>query len=378
MERATVCIIQALAKHYRVALFDRLHRALADAGVRLRVVYSAPNARHAERRDDVDLPPSYGRKVPAIWALHDRLVLQPAFRDIATADLVVVEQANKHLVNYPLLALSRLGFKRVAYWGHGRNRQSSARTPAERLKRQLVNATDWWFAYTRGTRDYLVGCGVPERKITVVQNSIDVGDFQRELAAVSAEEVDALRARLGIPRAAKIGLFCGSLHDDKRLPFLIDSALAMRERTPGLHLLIVGAGPEGERLRHAAAGRPWIHLLGARFGKDKAICFRAADVFLNPGLIGLGVLDAFAAGLPVLTTDVPIHSPEIEYVESGVNGWVTPHAVADYAAAGAALLADAARLRAMRAAAACSATRYSIDEMAGNFKGGILECLALH
>ena len=36
--------------------------------------------------------------------------------------------------------------------------------------------------------------------------------------------------------------------------------------------------------------------------------------------VGLGILDSFALGIPMVTTDCKIHSPEIAYLKSGRNG----------------------------------------------------------
>ena len=46
-----------------------------------------------------------------------------------------------------------------------------------------------------------------------------------------------------------------------------------------------------------------------------------ADVFSIPGKIGLGINQAMYWGLPVVTEDVR-HSPEIIYLENGVNGFI--------------------------------------------------------
>ncbi len=98
-------------------------------------------------------------------------------------------------------------------------------------------------------------------------------------------------------------------------------------------------------------------------------------MWLNPGLVGLGILDAFCAGLPLLTTDVPGHSPEIEYLEPGRSGLVTAPNAAAFAAAIDALLVDPGRLAGMRAAAEEASRRYSIEAMAENFAAGVKRCL---
>ena len=50
--------------------------------------------------------------------------------------------------------------------------------------------------------------------------------------------------------------------------------------------------------------------------------FRASDAVVIPGYVGLAVNHAFAHGLPVITCQSEIHSPEIEYIENDVNGLI--------------------------------------------------------
>lgn len=126
----------------------------------------------------------------------------------------------------------------------------------------------------------------------------------------------------------------------------------------------------------AARGCPWLHYVGPRFGRDKAVHYRIADAVLNPGLVGLSIMDAFGAGLPLITTDYYGHSPEIDYLEHGVNGWMTPLDPARYADAAARLLADRPRLREMGRAALAASQRLTMEAMVQRFAGGILACLA--
>jgi glycosyltransferase involved in cell wall biosynthesis len=94
-----------------------------------------------------------------------------------------------------------------------------------------------------------------------------------------------------------------------------------------------------------------------------------------PGLVGLAILDAFTASLPMATTDVPIHSPEIEYLEGGRNGLVTEHNVEAYAQAMVSLLSDRNRLKALQEGAASSGRIYTIENMVERFRRGIVVCL---
>jgi L-malate glycosyltransferase len=369
-----VLIIQAMAKQYRVAFFDGLHAALARDGIRLRVAYGDPPPSERSKGDNVELDPAYGVRVPGRWWWGDRLHYQPVLPLARTADLVVVEQASKNLVNLPVILQARLGRRRVAYWGQGRNMLTTRRSLAERLKAQTLGVVDWWFAYTRGVADYLVSRGVRADAVTVVQNAIDTRQLRRQLDAVTCAELAALRIRLGIGAADPVGVFCGSLYAGKRVDFLLEAARCVRAELPGFHLVIIGAGP-AERELAAGAGAQ-VHFLGRQTGRAKATALRLADVFVMPAWVGLSVLDAFAAGLPVLTTDLPGgHSVEVEYVEHDRNGLVTPPEVGPYAAGIAAVIGDAGLRARLADGSRASGERYSVEAMIENFRGGIHRCL---
>lgn len=370
-----VLIIQETLRQYRLPFFERLAAALNEDGIRLRVAYSPPNRTEALKGDDTRLDSGIGFCVRAWRAFGGKLVFQPLAEEIARANLVITEQANRLLMNHYLLLLSSLGAKRFAYWGHGWNRQGVPNGFRAWYKRKMLRRAHWWFAYTAGTARYLVEQGYPAGRITNVQNATDTAGFRRLLAEVTEEERLRACEGLGIRPGATIGLFCGGLYPEKRLGFLLESARKIRARVPEFELLVIGGGVDRRMVEAAAWEHPWVHSVGPKFGREKAVLFSLASVFLNPGLIGLGVLDAFCAGLPVLTTDFPGHSPEIEYIQHGANGLITPHGPAEFADAAAALLMDSGQLRRLRQGAQASAGPLTVEAMVENFRQGILQCL---
>jgi len=371
-----VVILQAEVKQYRRAFLGALAARLRRDDIALEVVYSVPNRVEREKADSLELPGDLGSSVPGVWLLGGRVFVQLAWRAIRDADLVVMEQANKHALNYLLLVLGGLGVKRVAYWGHGYNHQAGAAGASERLKRKLVTRVDWWFAYTAGVGRYLADHGVDRRIITVVQNTIDTRELAEAVRAHGAHERWAVRRRLGIADDARVGLFCGSLYAEKKLELLVAATRQIRERCPDFELVVVGDGPGREAMRAAAARLPFVHHVGAAFGPDRAPYFAISDVFLIPGVVGLAIVDAFAVGLPVFATDVDGSGPEIEYVEADVNGVVTAHDVDAYAAAVCRVLDDPGELARMREAARATASRLTLAHMVEAFATGIVRCLA--
>lgn len=374
-KKARVLIIQSEIKQYRVPFYAKLNNALKSDGIELRVVYSGPQEVQALRGDNMELPADIGIKVPGHWFLGTRLFYQSVTRQALAADLVIVEPAVKYLHTYMLLVLRMLPIERLAFFGPGWNKRRYRWWLAESLRPWIVRRADWWFTYTEGTADWLAASGVSRKKITVVQNSVDTRTFAEQVAAVPDDQVRAARKRLGINPGSRVGIYCGVLASDKGVPLLLEAARLVREHMPNFHLLILGGGPERERVEKAAREAPWIHYLGPRFGVEKALFLKMSDCFLLPGCVGLAILDSFAAGLPLMTTKVSSHGPEVEYLEESMNGRMVENNAEAYAESVTEVLSNPALLEHLKCTARKSANRYSIEAMAMNFRDGILRCL---
>lgn len=372
-----VVILQHRLLHYRVGLFDLLRKQCLDHGIDLHLVHGQPTRRELTKKDVGSI--AWADVVTnKVWELGERDWLwQPFPSHLRDADLVVVMQESRLLSNYPLL-LSRLWSKRkLAYWGHGANFQSDAPTGLrERWKQMLLTKVDWWFAYTQMTVDIVAKAAYPIDQITCLNNAIDTNAFKRELAAVSEADLSVAGQELGIQSGAPVGIFCGSLYPDKKLDFLVAAMDRIYHESPDFHCIVLGDGPSMPYLREVAASRPWLHLMGVTKGAKKALYFRMADFMLNPGLVGLHVVDAFCAGLVMATTSGARHSPEVCYLRHGVNGIMTGDSVEEYAQAILALVKDRDRLSQFRAAALVDADVYTLNNMVSQFVDGIVKCLA--
>jgi glycosyltransferase involved in cell wall biosynthesis len=370
-----VLIIEAQMKQYRLPFYARLYESLRADGLQLRVAYSGPAEEEREKCDNCNLPGQYGVETKGLWLFGKRMLYQPLLREIDSADLVISEQANKLVLTHYLLLLSRLGIKRVALWGHGENKQARSSFFLERYQKRALHWPARWFAYTAGAAEYLRRQGVPRSKITAVQNSVDTRQIQEWLQGFDTNARAALRDSLGIPAAARAGIFVGTLQKAKALPFLLEACQRIREQVNDFHLIVVGGGPEEERVRQFAGKHAWVHFTGPKFGADKARLLGIADVLLLPGAVGLAILDAFAVGLPLVTASVPIHGPEMEYFEQHGNGVMTTHDVQAYANAAIRLFLHPRELHVLQEGARSSGRKYSIEAMVENFRGGIALCL---
>ncbi|HXA76193.1 MAG TPA: glycosyltransferase family 4 protein [Candidatus Acidoferrales bacterium] len=371
---ARVLIIQAVMKHYRKPFFTQLHRALMKDGIDLVVAYSDPNLTHAARNDGAELPDVFGFKVKGYW-LGNRLLYQPLWKQIALADVVIVGPEIKYLINPILLIMSVLRLKTVAFWGLGPNRHPDRSRLAEWFKEHFFTKVDWWFAYTASIAEYLRKKGMPVDRITNVQNASDTAELRRLMSEISDEEVARAKETLTGTRDSLIGLYCGLIGEIKALPLLLETARQVKRKCPTFHLVLIGNGPDRSWLENAIANRPWIHYMGSKYGRESALYYKMSDVFLLAGTAGLAVVDSFAAGLPLLTTRLETHPPEISYVVDGENGRLAPHDGEGFAETILEVLSNTDLMARLRAGARDSGYQYTMEAMVEKFRAGIKECL---
>jgi glycosyltransferase involved in cell wall biosynthesis len=170
-----------------------------------------------------------------------------------------------------------------------------------------------------GMADEAVAAGLRPEQLRWMPNPVDTSEFSPCPAAGRLE----LRARLGVPAEAPVAIYVGRLAPEKELGSLLGGFAAAASQFPGALLVLVGDGPEGERLlaRAAALG------LGARvrFTGRLAIpevCqwYQAADVFAlvssNEGF-PCSLTEAMATGLPSVVSGIPAN---LQLIDDGVHG----------------------------------------------------------
>ncbi|OAI02392.1 hypothetical protein A1353_16510 [Methylomonas methanica] len=367
-----IVIFQPMLKQYRVPLFYLMGLKLADHGHELKVVCGSPPPQERSKGDNVLSSSGYCVVERSHWFFSGKLhVLRNALSYIFWADLIITEQANKHAHNYLLYFLRAIKYKKFGYWGHGQNRQGNPDGLKEKVKRLLLTRCDWWFAYTQGVARYVVNLGYPEMRTTVLNNSIDTSAFKLLLDAQTHEAIHGFKRELLIGQNAKVGLYCGSLYAEKNIEFLLKAAVLIQQNMPDFVLLVVGDGKDRYLVEEFANRHSFIKYLGPLFGEKKALAFRSADLFICPGLVGLAILDAFTAALPMVTCNHSYHSPEIEYLRQNLNGVIAPANLASYAQSIIDVYNNPYLLRSMKNNALDSSNQFSIENMAENFVIGI-------
>ncbi|MFL5342201.1 MAG: glycosyltransferase [Gemmataceae bacterium] len=213
---------------------------------------------------------------------------------------------------------------------------------------------------------------VPQRDTKVIPNGIRTEIF----ADQSPRPV--VREEAHIPAEVPVVGTVGRLNEVKRQDLLLQATARLRGRFPGLHLMLVGDGPERARLEREAAElgiREFVRFAGCQPNPERFLS--AMDVFaLTSRSEGLPValLEAWAAGLPVVSSAVG-GIPKI--VTQDVNGLLFRNGnVAALTAALAALLAQPEQARRLGdAGRAVVRTHYSLETMAAEYEGGYRQLL---
>lgn len=369
MPLPTVLVVQRRLTHYRVPFFESLREALQERGFRLRLLVGEPTPNERLKRDEGHL--DWAERTACHYTLGGRLCWQDVRGRIAGASYVILTQENKLLLNWWLLA-ARRSTPRVALWGHGRNYQPEGRAAPllAQAKSWLSRRADWWFAYTAGSATVVAEFGYPPERITTLNNAVDTSALAREVSRLRSADPMAVRRSLGLG-SGPVGLFVGSLYAQKRLDLIVDAAIRIRRSIPDFRLAIAGGGPMAGWLQARVANLDWVHLLGPVHGERKAAALAVAEVMLNPGAVGLSIVESFAAGVPMVVAATDNHGPEIAYLEHGTNGLMTRACPDDYASAVMALLHDDGLARQLRAGCASSARTYTQEAMVVRFADGV-------
>jgi glycosyltransferase involved in cell wall biosynthesis len=186
------------------------------------------------------------------------------------------------------------------------------------IDRHLARRTDRIVVNSTAVRDFYIGHGLPAEKFVVIPNGVP----PTETSPVTRK---ALLAELGLPPNARLIGAIGRLWQQKRVKELIWAADQIKCVADGVQLLIIGDGPlRGSLERYARLNEveDCVHFLGAR--NDVPRLLPHLDVlWLASGYEGQSnaIMEAMAAGIPVVATDIPGNR---DLVVPGETGYLVP------------------------------------------------------
>lgn len=165
--------------------------------------------------------------------------------------------------------------------------------------------------------------GRPEQFIAI-NSGIDPAPFQAA-AGRSASDRAALKHELGLGEAAFVVGSVGRLSTQKAPLDFLRAAALLGQKHPGVHFIWFGDGPlltDAQALCRASGLEGRVHFAGQR--QDIPACLAVLDCFVLSSRwegFPLVILEAMAAGKPVVATDIPGTN---DAVQDGLDGLLVP------------------------------------------------------
>lgn len=189
-----------------------------------------------------------------------------------------------------------------------RNLKSSTQYLTYQLYAPFLARYDRVIVFSQIQKDLLVKLGVPEAKVTVIPNGVDVDRY--------SPGYSNLKYQL---KAKRLFIYQGRIAPEKNIEALL-KAWKHSEMGEDSKLLIVGDGPLAASLKPFYGKEDGIIWLGFVADEEKRIdILRAADVFILPSLVeglSLSLLEAMACGIACLATDA---GADGEVLENGAG-----------------------------------------------------------
>ncbi|MGE3314687.1 MAG: glycosyltransferase [Planctomycetaceae bacterium] len=227
------------------------------------------------------------------------------------------------------------------------------------LDRRQIPRTTRLIGNSQAVADFYRNLGMPDEKLAVIPNGVEIPDLSNSNRDQRLQEFD-------IPPGSHVIGYVGRLARQKRVQDVVWAMQLLRQCRDRVYLMIVGDGPEKSDLIHLAQHYGCDHLVRfAGHRDDASSLFSLFTVFwLASDFEGMSnsIMEAMAAGVPVVATDIAANR---ELVVDGETGYLVK--VGDCVGISQftdRLLADPAKLRQMGdAGRERMRSNFSIDKM---------------
>jgi PEP-CTERM/exosortase A-associated glycosyltransferase len=216
-----------------------------------------------------------------------------------------------------------------AFWedaavDHGTTTEGSLRYRITRaMETRVIQDADAVTTICEGLRQDIIKRGIPEFKITVIPNAVDVSKFNPN------PKIDyKLQENLGLKNHYVVG-FIGSFYAYEGLPMLIEALPLIAREYSDVKLLLVGGGPQEEKVRQIVnefnltekvifTGRVPHDQVQSYYGLVDIFVYPRLSMRLTDLVTPLKPLEAMAQMRLVVASDVGGHKELIKDGESGV------------------------------------------------------------
>lgn len=220
-----------------------------------------------------------------------------------------------HFISTLLLSFYIVFFTKTKlhFWSHGYSKNNSI------IKHKITqflfkNAASLLTYEQEGKENIFLRMGIDKNKIFVVKNCLNDSDYGYNFNTIT-NKPDSTRLNI---------IFSGRLTKLKRVDLLIEAIEILVRKKVDLECNIIGDGEckmELVELTSNLGLNDYVKFKGALYDKEVERYFLKSNIFVLPGKVGLSIVHALSYGLPIVTTSLPIHSPEVAILKQDKNAF---------------------------------------------------------
>lgn len=307
--KGRIAVLQPHVPHYREEFFAKLDTASGGADI---YVYERQQAVQRQGFSRGATPVTH---LPAL-SLRGVIMYNP-LPLLKGHDVMVLMLHFAHLTTWLLLLTRFIHRRKIILWGQGisvKRYLKEERKADWRLRLMASMADGLWLYMDKESSQW--------RKILPRKPIVALGNTLTGVSEMVAYEpptaIDRLKEKYGISQP-RVVIYCARFnHSYRRADILVD--IIRHSDSAATAFIIIGDGVEKPDFM------PFdnVHDFGALY--DTAVkreLFAIADVYLQPGWVGLSIVEAMAYGKPVFTmhrSQTVKQCVEYSYIEPGVNG----------------------------------------------------------
>lgn len=313
-----VAVVYRIWPHYRSPVLDAMLKSEAVRYTFLASGEAADGIEHAAIQQEPYFRQALYRNFgPLLWQPDAvKVALEPEYD-------AVLYLGNPNFIGTWLGAIiCRLRGRPCLFWAHGWLRHESG---AKRFFRhRFFRLANHLLVYAERAKKIGTAEGFPADRITVIYNSLDVAKSRALVGQIEQGQLNSVNPRLFFDDPDRPLIICTARITSKvRLDLLFDAATELKRRGRPINILLVGDGPERERLQARAVKEGLaVHFFGACYDESVvAQLIYHSDLTVSPGKIGLTAMHTLMYGTPAITHgDFDLQMPEVEAIEPGISG----------------------------------------------------------
>lgn len=312
--------LQPFIPHYREEFFSLLGRRLKEKNVGQsfeQEIYTFEKTKDVKSAS-FNMSNISCKHIQSMLIKGKLLVYKP-FKLLRKEDEVLVLMLHfAHITTWLLLLTKWIHHKKIILWGQGisvKRYLKEEKKPDWKLKWMIALADGIWFYMDKEKKQWQKY--FPDKPMVALCNTLSGVDemtkYQPDLTK------DELKAKYGIKQDV-IFIFCARFTANRRIDLLLESLKRLDAKKYGF--VIIGAGdskPDFSKYDN-------VYDFGAVY--DTAVkreMFALADIYFQPGWVGLSIVEAMAYGKPIFTFKRSVDTlqcVEYSYIKNGENGLI--------------------------------------------------------